>query len=135
MPTPANSSKQRACILHAEDDRFTSMSVARLLTVKGYRVASADDGRDALAEFLSHPEAYDLIITDQSMPSLTGVEWLQAIRDTGFAGKIIVFASALPDGLAERFRTLGAERILDKSGSLTSLLGAIEELVGEHPNT
>lgn len=107
------------------------MSVARLLTVKGYRVASAADGRDALAEFLSHPEAYDLIITDQSMPSLTGLEWLQAIRDAGFAGKIIVFAATLPDELVKRFRELGVERILNKSGSLKSLLDAIEELVGE----
>lgn len=122
---------RRACILHAEDDRFTSMSIARLLTLKGFKVESATNGLDALTELMSHPAAYDLIITDQSMPSLTGVEWLQGIRDTGFSGKIIVFAVALPDELVSRFRELGVERILSKSGSLQSLLDAIEELLGK----
>lgn len=122
---------RRACILHAEDDRFTSLSIARLLTLKGFKVESATNGLDALTEFLSHPATYDLIITDQSMPSLTGVEWLQGIRDTGFSGKVIVFAASLPDELVSRFRELGVERILNKSGSLQTLLDAIEELLNE----
>lgn len=122
---------RRACILHAEDDRFTSLAIARLLTLEGFKVESVTNGLTALTEFLAHPAAYDLVITDQSMPSLTGVELLQRIRDTGFSGKLIVFAAALPDELMNRFRELGVERILNKSGSLKSLLDAIEELVGE----
>ena len=122
---------RRACILHAEDDRFTSVSIARLLTLKGFKVESAADGLAALTELLAHPASYDLIITDQSMPSLTGVEWLRAIQHAGFSGKIIVFAASLPDELASRFRELGVERILNKSGSLKSLMDAIEELVGK----
>lgn len=122
---------RRACILHAEDDRFTSLSIARLLTLKGFKVESAADGLDALTELLSHPAAYDLIITDQSMPSLTGVEWLQAIQNAGFSGKIIVFAASLPDELVSRFRALGVERILNKSENLQTLLDAIEELLNK----
>lgn len=124
---------RRACILHAEDDRLTSMSIARLLTLKGFKVECAADGLDALTELMSVPATYDLTITDQSMPSLTGVEWLQGIRDTGFSGKVIVFAVALPEELVSRFRELGVERILNKSESLQSLLDAIEELLGETP--
>ena len=122
---------RRACILHAEDDRFTSTSIARLLTLKGFKVESATNGLDALAELLSHPAAYDLIITDQSMPALTGVEWLQGIRDTGFSGKIIVFAASVSDETAKRFHALGVDRILSKSGSLQSLLDAIDKLLEE----
>ena len=122
---------RRACILHAEDDRLTSVSIARLLTVKGFTVESAANGLEALTKLLSQPDAYDLIITDQSMPSLTGVEWLQGIRETGFSGKIIVFAASLPGEMASRFLQLGVDRILSKSGSLQSLLDAIQELLNE----
>ncbi len=122
---------RRACILHAEDDRFTSMSIARLLTLKGFKVESATNGLDALTELLSRPAAYDLIITDQSMPSMTGIEWLQGIRESGFSGKIIVYAASLPEDLAGRLRELGVERIVHKSESLQSLLEAIHELLGE----
>lgn len=121
---------RRACIIHAEDDRFTSMSIARLLTLKGFKVESATNGLDALTELLSHPAAYDLIITDQSMPSLTGEEWLKGIRESGFSGKIIVYAASLPGDLAGRLRELGVERIVHKSESLQSLLDAIHGLLG-----
>lgn len=127
----SESTARRACILHAEDDRFTSTSIARLLTLKGFLVESATNGLEALTKLLAQPAAYDLIITDQSMPSLTGVEWLQGIRDAGFSGKIIVFASSLPGEVTVRFHQLGVERILSKSGSLQALLDAIDELVGE----
>lgn len=120
---------RRACILHAEDDRLTSVAIARLLTVKGYKVESAANGLDALTELLSHPASYDLIITDQAMPSLTGEEWLKGIRESGFSGKIIVYAASLPESVVDHLRELGVERIIHKSESLQSLLDAIHELL------
>lgn len=91
----------------------------------------AADGREALSKLLSRPTAYDLIITDQVMPLLTGEEWLKGIRESGFAGKIIVYAASLPGNLASRLRELGVERIVHKSESLQSLLDAIHELLGD----
>ncbi|MFO1511947.1 MAG: response regulator [Verrucomicrobiota bacterium] len=122
---------RRACILHAEDDRLTSVAIARLLTIKGYKVESAADGLDALTELLAHPASYDLIITDQAMPLLTGEEWLKGIRESGFSGKIIVYAASLPESVADHLRELGVERIVHKSESLQSLLDAIHELLGD----
>lgn len=122
---------RRACILHAEDDRLTSISIARLLTVKGFAVESAANGLEALTKLLSQPNGYDLIITDQSMPTMTGVEWLHGIRNAGFSGKIIVYASSLPGDMAQRFCELGVDQILSKTDRLQSLRDAIEELLKE----
>jgi len=137
MTTTANrheeGSRRRACVLHAEDDRLTSLAIARLLTLKGFTVESATDGLEALTELLSRPNSYDLIITDQSMPLLTGLEWLQEVREVGFSGRIIVFASSLPDEVASRFCELGVDRILSKAGSLQLLLDASQELLSKAP--
>lgn len=114
------------CILHAEDDRFTSASIARLLTVKGFIVQSAANGLEALEKILGCPSAFDLIITDQSMPSLSGVEWLKGIRDTGFTGKILVFAADVSAEDRGRFVRLGVNRIVNKSAGLQALLDAVE---------
>jgi DNA-binding response OmpR family regulator len=114
------------CILHAEDDRFTSASIARLLTVKGFIVQSAANGLEALEMILGCPSAFDLIITDQSMPSLSGVEWLRGIRDTGFTGRILVFAADLSAEDRGRFVHLGVNRIVNKSAGLQALLDAVE---------
>ena len=49
----------------------------------GYRAVGAVDSRDALAAFQEDPDAFDLVITDQTMPFLSGLELagrLKAIR-------------------------------------------------------
>ena len=117
-------------MLYAEDDRLTSAAIARLLTVKGFKVETAANGQEALGKLLSQPAAYDFIITDQAMPLLTGEEWLRRAREGGFAGRVIVFAASLPDTLAARLRELGVERIVNKAESLYTLLDALGEPLG-----
>ena len=121
---------RRVCVLYAEDDRLTSAAIARLLTVKGFKVETAANGQEALGKLLSQPAAYDFIITDQAMPLLTGEEWLRRAREGGFAGRVIVYAASLPDTLAARLRELGVERIVNKTESLQTLLDALGEPLG-----
>ena len=128
QPQPSRS--RRACVLHAEDDRLTSAAIARLLTVKGFKVETAANGQEALRKLLSQRAAYDFIITDQAMPLLTGEEWLRKAREGGFAGRVIVYAASLPDTLAARLRGLGVERIVNKAESLHTLLDALGEPLG-----
>ena len=40
----------------------------------GYDVTVSTDSRDALSFFRSKPEEFDLVITDMTMPNMTGVE-------------------------------------------------------------
>ncbi len=40
----------------------------------GYRVTAMTDSRKALSKLQKHPHAFDLVITDQTMPGLTGTE-------------------------------------------------------------
>ncbi|MBU4605517.1 MAG: response regulator, partial [Proteobacteria bacterium] len=46
----------------------------RMLGGLGYRVNSFDNPKDALEAFLADPQACDLLITDYTMPKMTGVE-------------------------------------------------------------
>ena len=51
----------------------------------GYRVSATTDSLDALEKIRTAPDQFDLIITDQTMPNLTGAELAQEIlkiRDT-----------------------------------------------------
>ena len=125
--TEAGQSIRRACILHAEDDRLTAAAIARLLTIKGFSVDKAANGQEALAKFMAHPTAYDLIITDQTMPFLSGEEWVTQLRGNGFTGKVVVYAASLPDNVLCHLHELGVEKVVHKSESLQSLLDAIQE--------
>jgi CheY-like chemotaxis protein len=45
-----------------------------LLETLGYRVLALTDSRRALTAFRETPQRFDLVITDQTMPALTGAE-------------------------------------------------------------
>src|SRR5438132_1331732 len=51
-----------------------------MLTHLGYDVVSYISSEEALAAFCAAPERFDLVITDQTMPHLTGADLAQALR-------------------------------------------------------
>jgi len=61
-------------ILFVDDEECLAESCSELLECKGYTVTSFTSSREALELFKINPEDFDLIITDQTMPGLTGVE-------------------------------------------------------------
>ena len=46
----------------------------------GYRVTTATSSVDALAAFRTTPDAFDLVITDQTMPQMTGEALTRELR-------------------------------------------------------
>jgi DNA-binding NtrC family response regulator len=65
-------------VLVVDDDDESLSLVSALVRAKGYRVATAHDGREALQTF--EREAPQLVITDQMMPELDGAGFLAAIK-------------------------------------------------------
>lgn len=59
-------------ILLVDDEEIVVKTYCKILEHLGYRVVAHTGGRDALAAFLSSPEAFDLVITDLIMPDLSG---------------------------------------------------------------
>jgi CheY-like chemotaxis protein len=66
-------------VLLVEDEEIQLQSLERMLKRLGYRATSYRNGPDALADFEAHPNNYDLVITDQTMPQMTGVQLAKAI--------------------------------------------------------
>jgi CheY-like chemotaxis protein len=68
-------------VLVVDDDDAVLDVIARTLTRLGYGVRSFTSGLEALASFLAAPDDFDLILTDQVMPGLTGLELVELIRE------------------------------------------------------
>jgi len=71
-PMPALCGNER--ILLVDDEENVIFGTERMLKKLGYRVVSRTDPHQALELFKSEPEKYDLVITDQSMPQMSGIE-------------------------------------------------------------
>lgn len=61
-------------VLFVDDDEQVVEVAIEILKSLGYAVTGFSSSRKALAHFLENPESFDLLITDLTMPGLTGVE-------------------------------------------------------------
>ncbi|HEY2011310.1 MAG TPA: PAS domain S-box protein [Rhizomicrobium sp.] len=74
-PAPASSSLK---VLAVDDDRLVLFNTTAMLEDLGHSVMEAVSGEEALELLREHH--FDLVITDQSMPRMTGIQLWDAIR-------------------------------------------------------
>ena len=84
----------RRRILVVEDDRDLRQINAMLLVHSGYAVDMAEDGVAAWEALQSN--RYDLMVTDNNMPRLTGLELLKELRSAGMSLPVIMATGTLP---------------------------------------
>jgi len=61
-------------VLFVDDEELLTTVSESMLTKLGYKVTVCNDSREALELFERHPELFDIVITDQTMPVMTGSE-------------------------------------------------------------
>jgi two-component system, cell cycle sensor histidine kinase and response regulator CckA len=92
----------RGRILLVEDEDRLRKSIARNLTDCGYEVDEAEDGEEGLEKLAKEPGAYSLVISDVTMPIMTGPEMLKAATDEMIGGAKVLFLSGYaPENFAE----------------------------------
>ncbi len=118
-----------ARILLAEDSDANILPISDYLVSKGYQLAVARNGLEALDQAsTTHP---DLILMDIQMPELDGLEAIRRLRAwPEFAGTPIIALTALAmPGDRERCLAAGADEYLTKPVRLKSLIEAMERLL------
>jgi CheY-like chemotaxis protein len=77
--TPSVQGKES--ILLVDDEELILSSLQRTLRLSGYRVTALQNGQEALEEFSENPDKFDLVITDLTMPGMTGLELSRKIQE------------------------------------------------------
>lgn len=112
----------KAKILVVDDEPQITRVLRTGLSSHGYEVSVANDGASALEEFEhSHP---DLVITDLSMPKMTGIELTENIRDNSQV-PIIVLSVRGEDKHKIEALDKGADDYVTKPFSINELLARI----------
>jgi diguanylate cyclase (GGDEF)-like protein/PAS domain S-box-containing protein len=81
---PANPNSPR--VLVVDDDEMNREVLTRLLKRNGYVVSLAEDGRSALD--LAQRQTFDLVLLDQMMPNMSGMEVLRILRTRASASEL-----------------------------------------------
>jgi CheY-like chemotaxis protein len=90
--------KGTAKILYVDDDQLLATACEQMLTAMGYQVTGMNDSQETLKLFSVNANHFDLVITDQTMPGLTGMQLIHEIKKirpeiptilcTGYSSKV-----------------------------------------------
>ena len=114
-------------ILTVDDNPSITGCMPFIFAAPLYEVSSANDGDDALAKLDGNPNGYDVIIVDQKMPHLSGVELVQVIRERGITGKIVVLSAHLSPQVREAYQQMGVLMVMDKPFNVEELRSVVNE--------
>ena len=92
-----------------------------------YRVDLAEDGAAAWKALQAN--SYDLLITDNKMPKLSGVELVKKLRSVGMTLPVVLASSAIPTEELERNPWLQLAATLEKPFSRGQLLETVREVL------
>lgn len=108
------------------DDEEAIVGVERqMLEQLGYHVTATTDSREALRLFKENPDAFDLIISDMTMPEMTGTELIENIRSVRPGLPAILCTGYSEIMNAEKARGIGIEEFLTKPVTVNDFSAAV----------
>ena len=125
LQPPKRISRQR--ILVAEDDPIICRLVAGVLEEEGFAVDVAFDGEQAWETLLN--DHYDLLVTDNDMPQLTGLELIERIRGAGMTMPVIVASGSFSVESVSDHPQLKIAAVLPKPFGRFQLLNTVKSVL------
>jgi PAS domain S-box-containing protein len=121
-------------VLVVDDEASVAAFMQELLAGWGLDTAVATDPRDALERLRGDPGAFDLVVTDLTMPGMTGIQFARAIAAIDPALPVIL-STGYSDGVSEdALRGANIRALLRKPIETAALRGLVEaELGGAQP--
>jgi len=126
----------RLRILLAEDNLVNQKIAVRILEKRGWEVVAVNNGREAVDAV--GKSRFDVILMDDHMPEMTGVEAVQIIRteekQTGLHAPIIAMTANAMEGDREKYLASGMDAYVSKPIDRELLFREIINLVQQRKN-
>lgn len=119
-------------IFVVDDDMMLVECLSEILKEAGCSVESTTDSREALRELTANPDRYDILVSDNNMPHLSGGALIDRVRKGGFRGKVVMYSGSISLDDEQAFKAAGVDAILRKPFDLKLLIPTIEDLCSQH---
>lgn len=116
-------------ILIVDDEKAILGFMRAWLSRAGYEIQTFDDSRQALAYFRQNPQQVDLMITDQTMPAMTGVELAAEILELRPELPVILCSGYSEQIDEEVAAAVGIRSFVNKPYDRGPMLATIHELL------
>ena len=114
VPETGNETNGNEHILLIDDEEQIIDIERRILERLGYTVTPITDSEAALEEFKARPNAFDLVITDMTMPKITGDRLAQSLMDINPQIPVILCTGFNEDITEEKALSMGIDKFVMK---------------------
>jgi CheY-like chemotaxis protein len=121
-------------VLFVDDEEAAITAMKKILTRLGYIATTSNSSRDALKIFKENPSGFDILITDMTMPAMTGLQLVREVRAIRPDMPVILctgYSDQIDDQKAEM---AGVNEFLIKPLSMYDIAGAIRRALEKDKN-
>lgn len=115
-------------ILHVDDEEALTFLANRALSRQGHKVSSFTDPVEALKAFRAHPQDYDVVVTDFSMPHLSGLDLARDMLRIRPDVPLLMTTGLIGSEDRKRALDAGIGEVLLKPVNMNTLCEAIERV-------
>ncbi|MFO7632430.1 MAG: ATP-binding protein, partial [Caldilinea sp.] len=129
---PAQSSSgqmPRPTLLYVEDDPVLRQTICDMLQMYGFTILSAESGEDALVHHAGRLAEIDLVVSDLSMPGMSGIELHHALRNRRPGIRTIILSGYPAEREQSDWQQEGIVAWMQKPVSTKDLVAQIREVL------
>jgi PAS domain S-box-containing protein len=122
-------------ILYVDDDEGLVFLGTRMLKRLGYRVTGYVDASIALAEFRTRPHDFDFVVSDLSMPRMSGLEFAEQILAIRPDIPVVISTGYIRPEDQERAQAIGIHKLIQKPHTMENLQQTLAQVFERVPET
>jgi len=116
-------------VLFVDDEEAVVRLATLALTRRGYRVTGCNDAASALSHFRRDPQAFDAVVTDLSMPGLSGFECAREILKLRPDVPIVLASGYVRPEDEITAKRIGIRAVVGKPAALDQLGSLLAEIL------
>ena len=117
---------ERQHILLVDDEEPLLRAIGSMLDMLGYRTTAVTDAQEALNLISASGQDFDLIISDQTMPGLSGIDLVREVQARKTDMPAILITGHRDDRVLRLAEQIGIKQVIGKPITMVSLSAAME---------
>lgn len=118
-------------VLVVDDERTVAFTLGKMLRSLGYECVTVNSSEEALAMYREDPDRFDLLLTDWTMPGLTGDRLAEKVSEIRSDAKVIIYSAFSGEIDHVKFRANGIRDALEKPISMENLANTVRIVLDE----
>lgn len=116
-------------IMIVDDEPLLAMLSSEIVQSQNFSAQVFTSSRDALTAFMESPDSFDLIITDQTMPGLTGMDMVNRVHEVKPQIPVILASGTVDVNLESYASDNPSITVMKKPISMQALIDTIDQIM------